>query len=264
VAQVDGGFSSGNWGEPAAWGCSVYYPVISNAGWGLGAWGSAVWGLGDGGLVSASDTVTSIGIFNLLIREEVLGIDDSHQADTLLDCQFNDDVHITEARTVFYSNVIFGTSIVEAVNAADETGGLRYYFGTTIDTANVTDTAATLAIYPVAVIETANVSETVVSVIAIQSTFNETANASDTYVGVGYNFRAIEENAAVVEIVSTLANFAVSIVETSNATDTLTTNTTFKTAVSETATAQDVENRRLLWEPIDTGTVEDWRLINTN
>ena len=56
MAQVDGGYSSGNWGEPAAWGCSVYYPIISNAGWGLGAWGSDVWGLGNGGLVVASDS----------------------------------------------------------------------------------------------------------------------------------------------------------------------------------------------------------------
>ena len=60
MAQVDGGYSSGNWGEPAAWGCSVYYPVISNAGWGLGAWGSDVWGLGNGGLVCASDTVAYV------------------------------------------------------------------------------------------------------------------------------------------------------------------------------------------------------------
>ena len=44
MAQVDGGYSSGYWGE-AAWGCSVYYPLISNAGWGLGAWGSDGWEL---------------------------------------------------------------------------------------------------------------------------------------------------------------------------------------------------------------------------
>jgi hypothetical protein len=264
VAQVDGGFSSGNWGEPAAWGCSVFYPLISNAGWGNGAWGADGWGLGDGGLVSASDTVVSVGTFNSFIAEEVLGVDDSHQADTLLDCQFNDDVHITEARTVFYSNVIFGTSVIEAVNAADVIVGERTFYGTSEETANVTDTAATLAIYPVAVIETANVVETVISALAIQSTFAETANASDEIVGVRNTFGAIEENAAVVEIVSTLVNFAVTIVETSNIAETFSTNATFITAVSETVTAQDIENRRLLWEPIDTGTVEDWRLINTN
>jgi hypothetical protein len=261
VAQVDGGFSSGNWGEPAAWGCSVYYPLISNAGWGNGAWGANGWGLGDGGLVSAADTVTSIGTFNSLIREEVLGIDSEHEALTQLDCQFNDAALVSD---LFGTRVTLGTSVIEAVNAADEITGLRYFYGATVDTANATDTVATLAIYPVAVIETANVSETVVSAFAIQSTAAETANASDVLVGVRNTFGAIEENAAVVEIVSTLVNFAVSIVETSNATDTLTTNTTFRTAVSETATAQDVENRRLLWEPINTGTTEDWVLINTN
>ena len=58
MAVVDGGWGSGTWAE-AAWGCSVYYPVISNAGWGLGAWGSDGWGLGDGGLVRVSDTTES-------------------------------------------------------------------------------------------------------------------------------------------------------------------------------------------------------------
>jgi hypothetical protein len=61
VAQVDGGYSSGTWGE-AGWGCSVYYPVISNAGWGNGPWGGEAdayggWGLGNGGLIVASDSV---------------------------------------------------------------------------------------------------------------------------------------------------------------------------------------------------------------
>jgi ribosomal protein L6P/L9E len=83
-------------------------------------------------------------------------------------------------------------------------------------------------------------------------------------VGVGYNFRSIEENAATEDVVSTLGIFVVSVDETSNIAETFSTNATFITAVSETVTAQDIENRRLLWEPIDTGTVEDWRLINTN
>ena len=58
MAVVDGGYSSGTWGE-AGWGCSVYYPIISNAGWGLGAWGFDGWGLGNGGLVRVSDSTES-------------------------------------------------------------------------------------------------------------------------------------------------------------------------------------------------------------
>ena len=264
MAQVDGGYSSGNWGEPAAWGCSVFYPLISNGGWGNGAWGADGWGLGNGGLVSASDEVLPNGTFNSSIREEVLGIDDSHEALTLLDCQFNDDVHIAEDRTVFNSNVIFGTSVIETVAATDEIIGLRYFYGTSEETVNASDTTQAAPNYSVAVIETVNAVETIVGAIAIGTSVIETANASDVIVGVGFNFRSIEENAAVVEIISTLANFVVSIVETSTATDTFTTNATFRTAVTETVTAQDIENRRLLWEPINTGTTEDWVLINTN
>lgn len=264
MAQVDGGFSSGNWGEPAAWGCSVYYPLISNAGWGNGAWGADGWGLGNGGLVSASDTVTSIGTFNSSIKEEVLGIDDSHQADTLLDCQFNDDLHILLSTDVFGSNVIFGTSVVETVNATDEITGLRYFYGTTVDTANVTDAASMLVNYPVAVRETSNISEIVVNALAIQSTAAETANASDVIVGVRNTFVATEENATVVEIVSTNVNFAVSIAETSNITETFSTNTTLFATANASVAAQDIVNRRRLWEPIDTGITEDWQLINTN
>jgi hypothetical protein len=33
--------------------------------------------------------------------------------------------------------------------------------------------------------------------------------------------------------------------------------------INESVTAQDIVNRRLLWEPIDTGITEDWVLINT-
>ena len=261
MAQVDGGYSSGNWGEPAAWGCSVYYPLISNGGWGNGAWGADGWGLGNGGLVSASDTVSLTGIFNSFIAEEVLGVDAEHEALTNLDCQFNEFVLATETVS---TQVTLGTSVIETVNSADEITGLRYFFGATEETANVTDTVQALLILPVAVTETANVSETVVSALAIQSLTAETANASDEIVGVGFNFRSIEETVVGSDNVSTLAIFAVNVIETSNATDTLSTNGTFKAAVIETVTAQDIENRRLLWEPIDTGITENWVLINTN
>ena len=266
MAEVNGGYSSGSWGEPAAWGLSVWYGLISNGGWGNGAWGSDGWGLGDGGLVSASDTVTSIGTFNSVINESALGIDDSHEALTLLDCQFNDDVHIAEDKTFFYSNVIFGTSVIETVNAADVIVGERTFYGTSEETVNASDITQAAPNYSVSVIEAVNAVETVVSALAIQSTAAETANASDEIVGVRNTFGAVEENALGLAIELTNANaiFAVSIIETSNATDTLTTNGTFNSAVIETATAQDVENRRLLWEPINTGTTEDWVLINTN
>lgn len=264
MAQVDGGYSSGNWGEPAAWGCSVFYPLISNGGWGNGAWGADGWGLGNGGLVSASDTVTSIGTFNSVIDESALGIDDSHEATTLLDCQFNDDVHIAEDKTFFYSNVIFGTSVIETVAANDEITGLRYFYGTSEETANASDTVSVLLSLPVAVTETVNANSTILGAIAIGTSITETANSSDTVVGVGFNFRSIEETVVSEDTVSTLGIFVVNVIETSNATDTLTTNTINYSAVTETVTAQDVENRRLLWEPINTGTTEDWVLINTN
>lgn len=261
MAQVDGGYSSGNWGEPAAWGCSVFYPLISNGGWGNGAWGADGWGLGNGGLVSASDTVAPNGTFTARVDEMLVILSDAHEASTLLDCKFNDFVQASET---FTTKVTLGTSVIETVNATDEITGLRYFYGTSDETANASATVSTLVSLPVAVTETANAASIILGAIAIGTNITETANAAETVVGVGYNYRAIEENAAAEDIVSTLGIFVVNIDETSNATDVLTTNATFNSAVTETVTAQDVENRRLLWEPINTGTTEDWVLINTN
>ena len=263
MAQVDGGYSSGNWGEPAAWGCSVFYPLISNGGWGNGAWGSDGWGLGNGGLVSASDEVLPTGTFNSVIREEAIILSDAHEATTLLDCQFNDFVLATETLS---TQVTLGTSVIETVAANDVIVGERTFYGTSDETANASDTVSVLLSLPVAVTETVNADEIVVSALAIQALASETANASDIIVGVRNTFGAVEENALAlaIELTNSNAIFAVGVNETSNATDTLTTNATFRIAVTETVTAQDVENRRLLWEPINTGTTEDWVLINTN
>ncbi len=66
-----------------------------------------------------------------------------------------------------------------------------------------------------------------------------------------------------ISIVSTLGIFVVNVKETSNATDQFFPNGVYALGVNESVTAQDIENRRLLWEPIDTGITEDWVLINT-
>jgi hypothetical protein len=260
VAQVDGGYSSGNWGEPAAWGCSVFYPLVSNGGWDSGTWGELGWGYG-AGLVTASDAVYPNATFISQVNETLVILASDHAANTLLDCQFNDTVQISET---YVSNVTLGVSVVETVNTADETGGLRYYFGTTTDTANAIDTVSTAVTYAVAITETVNAASTMTGAFAIQVTVIETANAADTVVGVGYNFRSIEENAAIEDVVSTSANFAVTIVEASNVTDALSTNATFYARANVSVAIQDIVNRRRLWELIDTGTVEDWQLINTN
>lgn len=224
MAQVDGGYSSGSWGEPAAWGCSVYYPVISNAGWGLGAWGSAVWGLGDGGLVSASDTVGFLAAKEGTVSETVI------VSDSVARPSENIPVSITETANI--SDQLFGNVAVpiislisETVNAADESSS------------NTTT--------------------------AVISFINESVNIVDA-TSSNANFSiTVQETVNAISILSTLGIFVVNVKETSNATDQVIPNGVFSLGVNESVTAQDIVNRRALWEPIDTGITEDWILINT-
>ena len=225
MAQVDGGYSSGDWGGPAAWGCSVYYPLVTNAGWGLGAWGSDGWGLGDGGLVSASDTVSSAPALLSSVAETANATD-----------------------VVITTNQNIAVSIIETINALDSTSGdiAVPITGSVSETANIVDTTS------------ATITSLVISYI------NETANSVDTTSVTAVFPATTLETVNADSIVSTLGIFIVSAVETSNAADQIFPNGVYGIGVSETARAQDVVNRRLLWEPIDTNIDGNWTLINTN
>jgi hypothetical protein len=224
VAQVDGGYSSGNWGEPAAWGCSVYYPVISNAGWGLGAWGDDVWGLGNGGLVSASDTVAYVPAKEGTVSESVI---------------------VSDLVARPSENIPVG--IVEAANIADESFAniAAPVLSTVSETAVVVDDSSadkSFAIISV-VNETAVITDETRSNATFVVTVNETVNAES--------------------ILSTLGIFVVTVSETGNVIDLVFPNGVFTQFINETVNAQDSVNRRRLWELIETGTTEDWSLINT-
>jgi len=222
---VDGGYSSGEWGGPAAWGCSVYYPAITNAGWGLGDWGYDVWGLGNGGLVSASDTVAYVPAYESSVDETV-----------------------TAADTVITTNQSIAVSIIETVNADDSTSGAVALplMGTVSETADIVDTTS------------ATITTLVISYI------DETANIVDTTSTSATFVVATQETANAIDALSTLGIFVVAASETSTATDQVLPNGVYGIGVSETARAQDVVNRRLLWEPIDTDVNGNWTLINTN
>jgi hypothetical protein len=224
VAQVDGGYSSGNWGEPAAWGCSVYYPVISNAGWGLGAWGSDVWGLGNGGLVSASDTV------GYLIAKEG-----------------------TVSETVIVSDIVFRpsedipVSIVESANIADASLGniAAPVLSTVSEMAAIVDDSS------------ADKSFAIISVVNEEAVITDATRSNATFVVT------VNETVNAESILSTLGIFVVTVSETGNVIDLVFPNGVFAQFINETVNAQDSVNRRRLWELIDTGTTEDWSLINT-
>ena len=224
MAQVDGGYSSGNWGEPAAWGCSVYYPVISNAGWGLGAWGSAVWGLGDGGLVSASDTVGYLTAFEGTVSETV---------------------NVTDSVSRPSENI--SVSVIEAVNIADESSAnvAIPVISSVSETANAADETS------------GNITTSVISFVSESSNIADTTSANANFVVT------VQETVNAESIVSTLGIFIVNVNETSNTVDQFLPNGVYAQAVNETITAQDIVSRRGLWELIDTGTTEDWVLINT-
>ena len=224
MAQVDGGYSSGNWGEPAAWGCSVYYPVISNAGWGLGAWGYDVWGLGNGGLVSASDTVAYIPA-----------------------------VEVSVSETVIVSDIVFRPSedipvfIVESANIADASLGniAAPVLSTVSETAVVVDSSS------------AEKSFAIISVVNETAVITDEARSNATFVVT------VNETVNAESILSTLGIFVVTVSETGNVIDLVFPNGVFAQQINEAVNAQDSVNRRRLWELIETGTTEDWSLINT-
>jgi len=123
VAVVDGGFGSGSWGTPAAWGCSVYYPFVTNAGWGIGAWGSDGWGLGNDGLVRAADTVSAIGTTQVFVTETV------RPSEVVLGSLYLGPV-ISEgatARDVVSSKATFNGVVTDTANASDVVLGWRQY-----------------------------------------------------------------------------------------------------------------------------------------
>lgn len=224
MAQVDGGYSSGNWGEPAAWGCSVYYPVISNAGWGNGAWDADVWGLGNGGLISASDTVGYVAAKEGTVSETVI------VSDTVARPSENIPVSIIEACNIAdesFANVAIPvtSTVSETANAADETSG--------------------------------NITTAVISFVSESSNIADTTSANANFV------ITVQETVNAESILSTLGIFVVTVSETGNVTDLVFPNGVYAQNISESVTAQDIVNRRSLWEPIDTGITEDWVLINT-
>jgi len=224
VAQVDGGYSSGNWGEPAAWGCSVYYPVISNAGWGLGAWGFDVWGLGNGGLVSASDTVGFLAAKEGTVSETVI---------------------VSDSVARPSENIPVG--IVEAGNIADASLGniAAPVLSTVSEMAAIVDDSSS------------ETSFAIISVVNEEAVISDTTSANATFVVT------VNETVNAESILSTLGIFVVTVDETGNAIDLVFPNGVYAQSISETVNAQDSVNRRRLWELIETGTTEDWSLINT-
>ena len=224
MAQVDGGYSSGNWGEPAAWGCSVYYPVISNAGWGLGAWGSDVWGLGNGGLVSASDTVGYLIAKEGTVSETVIVSDIVFRPSEDVPVSISESANIADA-SIGNVAVPVTSTVAESVIVADESNG------------NITTSIVSY------ISETANIADTTSANATFVVTVNETVNAES--------------------ILSTLGILVVTVSETGNVIDLVFPNGVYAQFINETVNAQDSVNRRRLWELIETGTTEDWSLINT-
>ena len=224
MAQVDGGYSSGNWGEPAAWGCSVYYPVISNAGWGNGAWGADGWGLGNGGLVSASDTVSYVPAVEVSVSETAI---------------------VSDAVARPSENI--PVSIIEAGNIADESSAnvAIPIISTVSETAVAVDDSS------------ADTTTAVISYVNEEAVIADSTNANANFVVT------VQETVNAESILSTLGIFVVTVSETGNATDLVFPNGVYAQRINESVTAQDIVNRRLLWEPIDTGITEDWVLINT-
>ena len=224
MAQVDGGYSSGSWGEPAAWGCSVYYPVISNAGWGLGAWGSDVWGLGNGGLVSASDAVGYLAAKEGTVSESAI------VSDSVARPSENIAVGITEAANI--ADVVSGNTAIPIISTVSETA-------IAVDDSSADTTTA------------------IISYVNEAAVIADTARANANFVV------SVKETVNAESILSTLGIFVVVVGETGNVTDLVFPNGVYAQNISESVTAQDIVNRRSLWEPIDTGITEEWVLINT-
>ena len=115
MAQVDGGYSSGTWGE-AGWGCSVYYPIIAYGGWGTGTWGQNGWGFGAGFLSISDQTNVAANAPILATFSETVTTAEDYSAVPTLSGAIDETV--TTADTVA-SGIVLGSSISETANASE-------------------------------------------------------------------------------------------------------------------------------------------------
>ena len=223
MAQTNGGYSCGNWGEPVGWGLSVWYGLIANGGWDTGTWGENGWGYGTG-LVSASDTVAYVPAVEVSVSETVIVSDVVARPSENIPVSIIEAGSISEQSSANIAAPILST-VLEAAAAVD-------------DSSSETSTA-------------------IISYVNEEAIIADTTSANATFVVT------VEETVNAESIVSTLGIFVVTVDETGNVTDQFFPNGVYAQRINESVTAQDIVNRRLLWEPIDTGTTEDWRLINT-
>lgn len=192
MAIVDGGYSSGTWGE-AGWGLSVYYPLVSNGGWGNGPWGSDGWGLGNGGLITASDQTNvvasvpvtvfineSVNVSDVVINEPgvsetVVGTDQVSAAPAF-------DVLISETATIndlVSSLSAIPNNIEESVIAVDSFDAFNTILLNIIEAANTSTTVASLAQFGATVTETMSAVEQDSAVGDNDVTLQNSAVASD-------------------------------------------------------------------------------------
>lgn len=259
MAVVDGGWGSGTWAE-AAWGCSVYYPLVANAGWGLGAWGSDGWGLGNDGIVTATDRA-STSLTSARVIFETIAINDAVSTTRTMP--------VNTQETIVGADIAVGgfgaaVSVVETAATTEQISASAFFVALTQDTSTATEFTFSAPEYKCDVSELLSTTSVVASGVSLGaaitefSTLLDNANVTRTTVG------EITESTAVAATIFTIANCAVSIVVNAVAVDQTATLVNVNSTVSTTVAIADVVNRRLLWEPIDTGVDEDWTLINTN
>jgi len=300
VAIVDGGYSSGTWGQ-AGWGCSVYYPVVNNAGWGLGAWGSDGWGLGDGGLVTASEQTNVAGTapVTVFISETVVAVDavssqpikvgavseTATAADTVrsvfaLGAAVSQSVVVSEvvsslftingrvSETVTAADLVrslanVNSQVSESVVATDAVTPLRTTFGTIAETAAGLDEFFSTPAYKVVVDETAAGNVDITSVFAIPNDVGEGVVAADETNVFNTMLTSIVEAATAELELSSLGVFAAQVDEELAATEADSALGRTTVFIADSVGVSDVVTSRYLWEPINTGNTATWALINT-
>ncbi len=184
-----------------------------------------------------------------------------------------------------WGSSLYERSIEEATSAVDISSSKAAFLVSTIENAAGSDTVSSATAFKVSVSEVVAVNDVVAASTIFKGAVEESSAIGDVISAQFTPTVTVDEGVAILDVIlggadylahieeSALAQeeltfggstYNIQVHETSNVSDAANANASLGVQVIDSAIAADVNTRRKLWEPIDTGVDEDWTLINTN
>jgi hypothetical protein len=160
---------------------------------------------------------------------------------------------------------IFSAAVAETIQGADRVSALAVFNTTTLDFATVADAVNAAAAFVTAVIESATVADVTKTQFSPSCLVAETITiVEDLLGGADYSVHIVETSTAQDVLTFDGSIYNIQVHEAAVSADDVSARAIFNAEVINAVNALDTDVGRKLWEPIDTGTIEDWQVINTN